>query len=118
MVKIRFLVNLIFILVFLDNNSNALNIFGKNLSFDASQYIKLTVCGLMIFICVFLIFPIGLTCLLNFKKILSKKIQKRNNPEIFFEEENNLISTYDTGFVDVQSNLSRTSIPFSEDDKK
>jgi hypothetical protein len=95
-----------------------LNLFGKILSFDVSHKIKLTVCGLMIFVCVFLIFPIGYTCLLNFRKKLSKKKQKRKNSELLIEEENYLISTYDTGFVDVYSNVSRTSVPLSDDEKK
>lgn len=95
-----------------------MNLFGRNLSLDLSHKIKLTVCGLMIFVCVFLIFPIGLTCLLNFRKKLSKKMQKRKNSEFLIEEENNLISTYDTGFVDVYSNVSRTSVPLSDDEKK
>jgi hypothetical protein len=73
----------------------------------------------MIFFCVFLIFPVGLTCLLNFKNILTKKFKKRKNPEFIDEEENNnLVSTYDTGFVDFHGSGSGTSVPFSDEEKK
>ncbi len=70
----------------------------------------------MILFCGFLLFPVGLTCLLNFKNFITKKTRKKKNREMDVEEEYNLISTYDTGFVDKRGNVSSVSI--SDTDKK
>ena len=55
--------------------------------------------------------------MLNFRNFISKKSRKKKNREVEVEEEEyNLISTYDTGFVDKRGNASSVSI--SDTDKK